>query len=686
MRSAAVQVWVAGLCLVAAAQAEVRLPALFSDNMVVQRGRPIPVWGQAAPGEAVAVTLGTRSARTVADAAGAWRVALRPLQAGGPLDLVVAAGTNTVTATNVLVGEVWICSGQSNMEFPLAAVTNARAEVAAATDPRLRMFTVARRTAAVPQAECEGRWVVCSPATAGGFSAVGYCFARRLQQDLNVPVGMLNTSWSGSPIEPWTSLDALRATAAARERVAAYEKALADYRADRARYDQARAAALRKQDEAVVQWNAQWFENDVGQREAWHTGAAGSGTWQATTLPMPDMGAFLSNYVGFVWCRRDVEIPAGWIGRDLALNLGAVDEVDITYVNGAVVGETRDTSLWTAPRHYRVPAAVVTNQHLCLVVRVMNQVGGVGVFGAPSDYSLLPVKAAAEDKAVSLAGPCLYALGSPILLNTRPQVAVPPVPGSGWDVSTIYNAMIAPLVPYALRGAIWYQGESNAGAPGEYRELLPAMIGCWRKDWGYDFPFLYVQLANFMARQQRPVEPNSWAELRDSQTATLKTPHTGMAVIIDIGEGPDIHPKNKQDVGTRLALWALAQTYGQKLECSGPLYQSLAVKGDKAVVSFSHVGGGLAARGAPLVGFAVAGTNKVFHAGLARMDGRTVVVSAPEVPAPVAVRYAWANNPICNLYNADGLPASPFRTDDWKSADVRAADEQLAEPAPAVRP
>jgi sialate O-acetylesterase len=673
------------------AHAELRLASPVKDNMVLQQRIPLPVWGTASPGEKVTVVFGRQKVSATADSNGQWRVTLKPLKARRdqtPAAMTVtgcdtAGVASIVVVTNVLVGEVWICSGQSNMEWPVSASANAKAEIEQADYPQIRMFTVPKKTAATPLAECDGHWAVCSPDTVNSFSAVGYFFARELHRELGIPVGMLHTSWGGSPVEPWTSLDALRATTSACERVAAYEKALAEYRTDREKFDADRTAAIRKQEEAVAQWNRRQIENDVGQRERWFTGADGSGTWKDTPIPMPAGAPLLKNYIGFVWCRTETEIPAAWLGRDLTLNIGPVDEEDLAYVNGTLVGETRDTSLWQTPRHYKVPAAVVTNRQVLIVVRVMNQFGAVGVNGLEGQFSLMPVTAEPEELPISLAGTWKYAFGSPIDLQTKPNIPIPSIPGASWDVSTLHNAMIAPLAPYAVRGAIWYQGESNSGRPLEYAELFPALIRSWRATWGQPkFSFLFVQLANFMQRQRAPIEPQSWAGIRDAQRGTLSVPDTGMAVTIDIGEAADIHPRNKQDVGKRLALWALARTYGKtRLVYSGPLYRRLTVEDNRAVVDFDQTGSGLMCKGSPLVGFAVAGEDKVFHRAQAAVAGKCVVVTSDKVPKPVAVRYAWANNPICNLYNREGLPASPFRTDEWPDAEAKAADETVEEPA-----
>jgi len=668
----------------ASANASVKPAPLFQNNMVIQQRRPIPVWGVAAPGEQVTVVFRGVTRRAVADTGGCWRVVLPPQKAAKDQQASAmtirgtdpTGGVSEVSITNVLVGEVWLCSGQSNMQFPLASAMNAKEEIARANYPWIRMFTVRNETAARPRRECAGQWAVCSPETASAFSAVGYFFARDIHTNLNVPVGMINASWGGSPVEPWTDLETLRATKAARTRVEAFEHALNLYEANREKFDREREEATRRQEEAVAKWNADLMANDLGTREGWQTGSEGSGDWKTTPMPMPDGAPALGGRIGFVWCRKSVAIPPEWKGRDLELRIGPVDEVDTTYFNGTAVGETTDVSKWQTPRKYTVPAALVTNDRALIAIRVMNQFGGIGIFGTEADYSLAPAAPREGEKPVSLAGEWSFAFGSQIDLQTKPNIPIPSAPGAAWDVSTMYNAMIAPLAPYAIQGALWYQGESNAGKPLEYLELFPALISSWRKTWGQgDFAFLFVQLANFMARQSLPVEPQSWADIRDSQFKTLSVPNTGMAVAIDIGDANDIHPRNKQEVGRRLALWALAKTYGRKhVVCSGPLFSGYKVLGDRIAVSFDHAKSGLTAKDGPLTGFAIAGEDKVFHRAEASIEGRTVVVSSSKVPKPVAVRYGWANNPVCNLYNNDGLPASPFRTDDWKPTEIAPGD------------
>lgn len=475
-------------------KAELKLHALFSDGMVLQSDFACPVWGSVEPGEEISVSIAGQKKTAKAAADGKWSLKLDPLKAGGPHELTVA-GRNSITVRDVHVGEVWVCSGQSNMEWTVNNTNNADAEKAAANHPRIRHFYVPKRQESSPVLDVVGTWKVCTPETVGSFTAVGYYFGRELHQKLNVPVGLIHTSWGGTPAEVWTSKRVLEGNELLKpisessvKRLEAYEKQLAAFK-------------------------------------------------QAAE------------------------------------------------------------------------------------------------------------KAKAEGK------------------------PAPKAPNKPMAPSCLYNGMIANVLPYGIRGAIWYQGESNAGNPKLYQTLFPAMIKNWREDWGQgDFPFGFVQLANFKANRNEkldhPVESN-WAELREAQTRTLSLPKTGMAVIIDIGHPTDIHPRNKQDVGKRLALWAQSQVYGRDIVYSSPLYESMNVEDNKIRLTFKHVGGGLEAKGDKLTGFSVAGEDRTFHWAEAKIDGKTVVVSSDKVAKPVAVRYAWADYPECNLTNKEGLPASPFRTDDW---------------------
>jgi len=472
------------------ARADVKLPSLVSDGMVLQQGMAVPLWGWADEGESVTVVFQNQKVTATAKD-GKWMVRLKPLKAGGPFTLTVS-GKNKIELKNVLVGEVWICGGQSNMGWRLNQSDNAEAEIAAAKYPMIRLFTVPRAELDAPVTDVKSGWKECSPESAATFSAVGYYFGRDLHKARNVPIGLINNAVGGSPAESWTSAGVLNNDAEYKEFAADYPKRMEKYEKAMEKY------------------------------------------------------------------KEDAE------------------------------------------------------------------------------------KAKAENK------------------------PAPRAPGKPWMPSGLYNGMLSPLAPYAIKGAIWYQGESNATRAYQYRRLFPTMIRDWRALWRQgDFPFLFVQLAAFGPNSQKLGE-SDWAELREAQLMTLSaSPKTGMALAIDVGTYDDIHPRKKEPVGVRLALTARALVYGEKIVHSGPVYQSLKVEGDKAILSFKHTGGGLEARGGELKGFIIAGADKVWREAKAEIKGDRVIVSSPEALKPVAVRYAWAKYPECNLYNKEGLPATPFRTDDW---------------------
>lgn len=646
------------LTLGGAARGDVRVPSVVGDNMVLQQGRKARVWGWAEPGERVTVTFRGDRAGATADARGRWEVFVGPHKAGGPFELTVA-GRNTLTFRNVLVGEVWVCSGQSNMEWSLVNARDGAREAAAADYPFIHLFTVAKKTSAEPLEDLEGRWVVTTPKEAAQFSAVGYYFGRELHRRLNVPVGLIHTSWGGTPAEAWTGRGALAADPALRPMLDRYERQLTDLPRLRREYERAQA-----------EWASRFVMQDPGNKgepRGYARPAHDAAAWKRMRLPQLWESAGL-DVDGVVWFRREVEVPAGWAGRDLTLKLGAIDDFDTTYFNGERVGSTgADTpNAWVALRQYRVPGALVRAGRNTLAVRVFDRVGGGGFVGG--EMTLAPADAKAGGGGVGLDGEWSYAEEAtvpsrPIDFSRQPQ---PPGPANQNSPTVLYNAMLAPLFPYAIRGAVWYQGESNAGRAQQYRALFPAMIRDWRAAWGVgDFPFYFVQLANWKARPQDSID-SEWAELREAQLFTMRSVrNTGMAVAIDIGDPADIHPRNKLDVGLRLARWALADTYGLKAEKSGPLYESHSVEGGRVRLRFKHAGGLKTRDGAAPAGFHVAGADRRFVPAEARVEGGEVVVWSRDVPAPVAVRYAWADNPPASLYNSEDLPASPFRTDDW---------------------
>jgi sialate O-acetylesterase len=642
------------LIVSASANGAVRLPAIISDNMVLQQGIKAGIWGSANAGERVAVTFNKKTSNVTADAQGHWQVLIGPLKAGGPFELTVK-GDNVLTVKNILVGEVWLCSGQSNMEWPLANTTNGAETVAHANNSEIRLFTVEKHTSASPLTDVEGHWVVTTPDEAARFSAVGYFFGRDLYEHLKVPIGLIHSSWGGTPAESWTSNEALRSSPELKPILDRYESSLNALPQTKATYAQ-----------ALAQWEEKnLYLDGVNKGEALGYADPSTSTagWKQMELPQQIEAAGLL-IDGAIWFRRVVELPASWSGKDLILNLPAIDDYDVTYFNGTKIGSTgRETpNSYMVPRKYVVPGSTVRSGRNVIAVRVFDSAGEGGL-GRGGPFAIGPTDAV---EPISLRGTWDYKVELALEpkhpdWSTRPEaVGV----SNQNNPSVLYNAMITPLVPFAIRGVIWYQGESNAGRAYQYRTLFPVMIRNWRSAWGRDFPFYFVQLANWRARKSQPDE-SDWAELREAQAMTLREPQTGMAVTIDIGDGNDLHPRNKLDVGRRLAAWALAGTYGQKVIPSGPLFDRYTIEGDKARIYFKYNAGLKTSDGGPVKGFAIAGEDRRFVWADARIDGDAVIVSSPTVSKPVAVRYAWADNPTVNLYNAGGLPASPFRTDDW---------------------
>ncbi len=627
------------------------LPALFSDHMVLQRDCRVPVWGTASTGAPITVSIAGRSVRAKAGPDGRWSVRLAPLAAGGPHELRVTAADTLVVLHDVMVGEVWLASGQSNMEMTVdgwGKVLNFEAEVAAADQPDIRLFHVPNRVAYAPRLDLPGvSWQRCSPATVREFSAVAYFFGRHLQRELHVPVGLVQATWGGTEVESWTRAGALqRFPEFAKPLQAVGERATGDTDAWRAEFQRATAAwfaAIPKGDRGSVA-TPPWSDPAVDDRD-----------WSPMTLPTGWENAGHPDLDGVVWFRRHVDVPASWSGRDLTLQLGRIDDVDTTYFDGVAVGHD---SVYNRPRVYTVPGRLVTPGPHVIAVRVYDWIGGGGLWG---DAEMMKLAASASDS-IALAGPWLHRVSLDLAeLGPRPRD-----PDDPHQPGVLANGMIAPLAPYAIRGAIWYQGEANVARAEQYRELFPAMIRDWRAWWGQGpFPFLFVQLAGFLDPPKEPGE-SDWAELREAQAMALATPNTGMAVAIDIGDAKDIHPRNKQEVGRRLALVALDQVYGNGGVSSGPRFRSMRVEGRSLRLRFDHTARGLKARtGAAPHGFAVAGEDKVFHWAEARIAGDEVELTCDAVQHPVAARYGWAANPECDLEGGTGLPASPFRTDRW---------------------
>ena len=636
-------------------QAQVSLSPLFTDNMVLQQQSETPIWGMAKPKQQLTVfSSWDKSTKTVAaNEQGVWKTNLDTPKAGGPYEIVVTSGKKErITLKNVLIGEVWLCSGQSNMEWRLRdGLVNQKQEIAAADYPQIRMITIQKETAFLPVDNCKvvgDTWQICSPETVSEFSAVAYFFGKDLYQNLNVPIGLINSSWGGTVAEAWTEGDYLLQMPYFQDYVQRIRKMPSEKKELEKIYQ-----------ESMTNWLHELNAKDKGTengRLVWADKNFNDADWYDFPVPGMVQTVGMTAKNGIFWFRKEVEIPADWAGRDVVINMGPVDDDDFTYFNGELIGQTEG---WMSPRNYKIPGKLVKPGKSVIALRVIDTGGSGGLGGDAENYWLSCSKGK-----IDISGSWKAKLS----LDLKTIAPVPRrLDGNANEPTVLYNAMINPLVPYAYKGAIWYQGESNADRAIQYRDLLPLMINSWRKQFGHEFPFYIVQLANFMKLQTEPVE-SSWAELREAQSLTAKNlKNTGIAVAIDIGEADDIHPRNKQDVGKRLALAARAQTYGEKIAYSGPVYKTYKIEGKSIRISFEHAEGGLQTKnGKKLQGFTIAGADHKFYWADAVIDGNEIVVSSPKIEFPVAVRYAWADNPVCNLYNGAGLPASPFRTDSWK--------------------
>ncbi|MDO7848646.1 sialate O-acetylesterase [Hymenobacter sp. M29] len=635
-----------GLALLAgrAGYAQVRLPRLVSSGMVLQRDADVQVWGWARPGEAVTVAFLGKTYRATAGAEGKWSVKLPPMKAGGPFEMSIRA-SNQLELKDILVGDVWFCAGQSNMELPMRRVRDKYPqEIAQATNPRIRQFDVPMRYAFTgPKADVTGgSWVAATPETVLGFTAVGYFFAKEINAKYQVPVGLIKVAVGGSPAEAWLSADAL--------------KQFPKYEQQSAKYKDSLLVVTTKQREsaAVSDWYKQLHRADLGEapgQPKWSAPGYDASGWATMNVPGEWAGQTpLGPVNGVLWFRKEIEVPAAMTGQPARLELGTLVDADSTYINGQLVGST---AYRYPPRKYDFGIGVLKPGKNVVTVRLISN-GGRGGFTLDRNYQLT-----AGGQTLDLRGPWQYKLGA----------TMPPTPGTTtfqYQPGVLYNGLVAPALPYALKGVLWYQGESNTGRPDDYYALTSTLVQDWRTNFRQPgLPFLYVQLANINAARKEPGESNQ-AQVRDAQRRLLALPRTGMAVITDVGEWNDIHPLDKQTVGHRLALAAQKVAYGDaKLVSSGPLFQAMKAAGNKATLTFAGVGSGLVAKGGgPLNGFTVAGPDRKFVPAQARIEGSKVVVWNDQVPSPAVVRYAWADNPEgANLYNQEGLPASTFTTE-----------------------
>lgn len=624
--------------------AQVRLPQLVRDSMIVQRDTKLKIWGWAAKGEKVAVRFGGKTYKTITAADGKWLVWLSPVKAGGPYKMEISA-SNTIVLQNILAGDVWLCSGQSNMVHALDIHRERYAdEIAQANNPEIRQFWIPTLTNLQGPVDDlpKGNWKTATPKNINKFSVVAYFFAKKIYENYHIPIGIINASVGGTPIEAWTSEEGLQEfpdmiTTIQKNKDTSYVNT-----ASRSALTFARERAKRKPVDKGLVEQKQWYDTTYIPKN-WNTINV-PGYWE-------DQG--IKDLDGVVWYRKEIDLPPSLAGVPANIALGRVVDADFLYINGKLVG---NTTYQYPQRRYQVPAGVLKAGKNIFVIRVLNN-NGKGGFVPDKPYYL-----SAAGMTIDLKGYWQYKVGE---VYTRDRNFNGGINAQN-QPTALYNAMIAPLTNFQIKGIVWYQGESNVGRAQEYTSLLPALIADWRNKWKQgDLPFLYAQLPNFMDVSYSPSE-SDWALMREAQLQALAVPNTAMAVAIDLGEWNDIHPDNKKPLGDRLALAAQHVAYGDNhVVYSGPIYQSHKTEGNKMIISFNHIGGGLISIDQEALSqFAIAAADKKFVWANAIIENDKVVVWNDDIPNPVYVRYAWANNPQgANLYNKEQLPASPFRTD-----------------------
>ncbi|MCW3806876.1 sialate O-acetylesterase [Plebeiibacterium marinum] len=626
------------------ANAKVSVAKIFTSNMVLQQGLENPVWGWADKNEKIVVEFAGKTIKTKADKSGKWKISLPALGYGGPYNMVIK-GENEIKLDNILIGEVWVCSGQSNMEWTVDNVNNSDQEIQEAQYPNLRMFNVQKHVSQHPAKDIAGgEWEVCSPASVGHFSAVGYFFARHLLKDLNVPVGMINSSWGGTVAETWISPESI-------EKDPDMHTALSQLK----KIDLSTLNQEKKNKIAALFNGTIPSKSHVIQDNTIPEAIINLKDQEWKTIEVPGLWEHkgYNDIDGIAWFRTSFSLTAEEAMLPATLFLGPIDDQDITWVNGKFVGTTQSYNI---DRIYNVKENILKEGENVILIRIKDTGGLGGIYG---NNSQLQVKTGSKN--ISLAGnwEVKFTEVFPTYENLNPNEYP----------TLLYNGMIDPIISYGIKGAIWYQGESNADRAMQYRRIFKTLINDWRNKWQLgDFPFFWVQLANFMQAKDQP-EDSDWAELREAQTMTLELANTGMASAIDIGNAFDIHPRNKQDVGKRLALNALKTAYAKDIVHSGPMYDFMEIKDRTVIIHFKETANGLMLkdRYGYLKAFAIAGADKKFHWAKGKLlDDNKVIIYSDKVADPVAVRFGWADNPDdLNLFNSEGLPAVPFRTDDW---------------------
>ncbi|WP_211659901.1 sialate O-acetylesterase [Pedobacter ureilyticus] len=626
-------------------EAKITLPAYFSSNMVLQQNAEITLKGKASPTNQIMLVTSwdQKKYTTWTDQAGDFKIKIKTRSYGGPYLMALSGDGMAIKFENIMIGDVWMCSGQSNMEMPLAGwgkINHYEREIAEANYPNIRLLQMVHTTSNFPSNEAvvqNAGWNVCSPTSIPEFSATAYFFAREVYKHTGIPIGLIHSSWGGTVAEAWTSPETIA-------KISDFQVAL-----NNVRKNDSEDVYLNQ----ISAWNKELNQLDKGLKGGaaiWAKAGLDDANWKQMNLP-----AFFDlnekpNFDGVVWFRKKVNIPQYWANQDLTLSLGTIDDNDVTYFDGKEIGSTKG---YDRERRYIIPKSQITAGEHVITVKVFDGGGGGGIYGNADNFYLQ-----VGNQKQDLSGLWKYNIGVD-LKDFKPM----PQPNNGPNRPTVlYNAMIHPFISFPIKGVIWYQGESNAGRAKQYQTLFPSLINDWREKWNKpSLPFYFVQLANYTRGEG---DETSWALLREAQLKTLQLSNTGMVTSIDIGDAADIHPKNKQDVGKRLALIALAKTYGKSIYFSGPVFQSISVDKSEITVRFKY-NTDIKATSGTLTGFTVAGPDQKFYPSNAVIKDGNVVLTSPNVSNPVAVRYAWANNPVANLTNSSGLPASPFRTDTW---------------------
>jgi len=618
--------------------------SIFGDKMVIQQGIHAPVWGYATPNTVVSVDFAGTISTTRSGADGKWKLALPVLTAGGPYIMKLYT-TDTLRLNDVMVGEVWLSSGQSNMEWRMGSGVgpNTEKEIAEANYPDIRFFDVPRKTSCIPLDDMDKQnWNAVNPSTVKDLSAIAYFFARELHLDKKVAVGIINSSWGATSVEAWMSAEMLASHPDFKERVLKIDRNPGKWN-----------TFVEKSNKADRDRDSIAKSSKEGLKAGVHTLGYDNITWEKTIYPVDMAGIGLGGFWGVVWLRKNIDLPKELNGKNLLISLDMRARDVFIYMNGTEIGRTVNPDKVIV---YKIPGKIVKAGKNVLAIRMYVNWGSANI---GTKETIAAITSVDKKTKIPLDGEW-FGNGT-----IEPPVAQ-------WqnyynNLTVQYNARIAPLIPYGIKGVIWYQGENNAGKAHQYRTLFPMLIQDWRTRWGQGyFPFLFVQLANYKAKKPEPSD-DDWAELREAQSLTLQLPNTGMACAIDIGDANNIHPKNKVDVGKRLYLAARKVAYGENIVCSGPVYESMRVEGDKIRLKFSSIGNGLTTRNnESLKGFAIAGNDHRFYWADATIERNEVVVSSTKVKSPESVRYSWESNPDGNLYNMEGLPAPPFRTDNLK--------------------